>query len=122
MGMVKDARITEQVDYYRQRAAEYDETAYGQAGELEPLTSEVVDRLHLAGRVPEIACGTGVWRVQPARWVTDLTAIGTFPEMVELTKARVRDHRVRFVVADASSLPSGYHTFLPTDLRSSSSR
>jgi ubiquinone/menaquinone biosynthesis C-methylase UbiE len=99
--MTDDQRLVEQIEYYRHRASEYDETAYGPNAGADRLIRQVVDRVRPTGRVLEIACGTGAWTAHLLRWTDDLTAIDSSPEMIELAKAKLPAGNVRFTVADA---------------------
>jgi len=56
--------ILGQIDYYRQRAPEYDETSSPPGNPLAPHGQRIEDALHAfapAGKVLEIASGTGTW-------------------------------------------------------------
>jgi ubiquinone/menaquinone biosynthesis C-methylase UbiE len=50
-----------QVAYYRRRAAEYDETSYGDVPRADRRIAALVNRLRPGGDLLEIACGTGIW-------------------------------------------------------------
>jgi hypothetical protein len=56
-----DDLLAEQVAYYRRRAGEYDETAYGDLDAARARITRLLAALRPAGNVLEIACGTGVW-------------------------------------------------------------
>jgi demethylmenaquinone methyltransferase/2-methoxy-6-polyprenyl-1,4-benzoquinol methylase len=97
--------VTEQVDYYRRRAAEYDATAYGDVAAARTRIARLVADMRPAGRVLEIACGTGLWTEALAGWADQLTAIDAAPEAVAIARDRVRAGNVRFEVADVFSWP-----------------
>jgi demethylmenaquinone methyltransferase/2-methoxy-6-polyprenyl-1,4-benzoquinol methylase len=97
-----DALLTEQLAYYRARAAEYDATT--------PLDdasrSELLDALSAfrpRGRVLELACGTGQWTEALAGHASTLTAVDGSSEMLAIASARVRADNVRFLEADLFS-------------------
>lgn len=95
--------MAEQLDYYRRRAGEYDETAYGDVGVARPRIERLVGQLRPAGRVLEIACGTGVWTAALAGWADTVTAVDAAPETMEIARERVRSPNVTFEVADIFS-------------------
>ena len=96
-----DVLLAEQVAYYRARAAEYDATSPlpaddGAHGEL----LAALERFAPAGRVLELACGTGQWTATLAAHAAQLTALDSSPEMLAIAGRRVRGNPVRFVEAD----------------------
>jgi len=92
--------VGEQLAYYRARAPEYDVTSYGVRTKERDAVPLIVDRLAPTGDVLELACGTGVWTVELARWATTLTAVDGAPEMLEQARQRTAGSGVRFVQAD----------------------
>jgi demethylmenaquinone methyltransferase/2-methoxy-6-polyprenyl-1,4-benzoquinol methylase len=110
--MADDAVLTEQVDYYRARALEYDkwwnrEGRFDRGPEANTRwfaeTSElerVVERFDPAGDVLELACGTGLWTRHLVRYAGTLTAVDAAPEVLAINRARVGDSAVRYVEAD----------------------
>jgi SAM-dependent methyltransferase len=103
--------IDEQIDYYRQRASEYDETSTPPGDSLAVYAEQVaaaLNRFRPCGDVLEIASGTGVWTVQLLRHATRIVALDSAPEMHERARERVgRDPRVRFVTSDVFSWQPG---------------
>ncbi|MCP2324030.1 demethylmenaquinone methyltransferase/2-methoxy-6-polyprenyl-1,4-benzoquinol methylase [Hamadaea flava] len=95
-----DDVVAEQVDYYRRRAAEYDATAYGDLAVARPRIARLVEQMRPAGRVLEIACGTGVWTEPLAAYADSLTAVDFAPEALAIARERVTSPNVTFVVAD----------------------
>src|SRR6185503_16254073 len=57
-------------------------------------------RFQPAGRVLELACGTGWWTEQLIGHANDLTAVDASAEVLALNAARVPDPRVRRIQAD----------------------
>jgi SAM-dependent methyltransferase len=97
--------LNEQTAYYRARAEEYDQTSPF-AAEGAPFAAELAEiRAALQafcprGRVLELACGSGQWTVELARYASHLTAVDTSPEMLALSRARVGGGDVVYVEAD----------------------
>ena len=98
-----DEVLADQVDYYRRRAGEYDVTAYGDVAVARARIARLVADMRPAGRVLELACGTGLWTEALAGWADTVTAIDAAPEMVEIARERVRPTNVSFEVADVFS-------------------
>jgi SAM-dependent methyltransferase len=88
------------VDYYSRRAGEYD--AGGPHDPLAPLTRALeaaLDAFAPAGRVLEIACGTGNWTGRLRAHADEVTALDASPEMLELARRKLGPG-VTFVRAD----------------------
>ena len=112
--------IEQQKEYYRARAGEYDEwferTGRYDRGpghrarwfaEVEEVRA-ALERFDPAGRVLELACGTGWWTEQLVRWAGEVTAVDASAEVLELNRRRVGDERVRRERADIFAwLPDG---------------
>jgi demethylmenaquinone methyltransferase/2-methoxy-6-polyprenyl-1,4-benzoquinol methylase len=98
--MGTDEVVAGQVDYYRRRAGEYDVTAYGDVAAARARIAGLVAQMRPAGRVLEIACGTGLWTQALAGAADTVTAIDAAPEAVAIARERVRSDNVRFEVAD----------------------
>jgi demethylmenaquinone methyltransferase/2-methoxy-6-polyprenyl-1,4-benzoquinol methylase len=110
--MTDDTVLTEQLDYYRARAAEYDKwwnregrfdrgaeantRWFGETSELE----QVLKRFDPRGDVLELACGTGLWTRHLVEYSDALTAVDAAPEVLAINRARVGDAGVRYVEAD----------------------
>jgi SAM-dependent methyltransferase len=90
----------EQVAYYRQRAAEYDLTSYGDVDRADQRIASLLDQIRPEGDVLEIACGTGIWTRHLAARTGSLTAIDAAPEMIALARQRISGASVTFVTAD----------------------
>ena len=110
--MTDEAVLTEQLDYYRARALEYDkwwnrEGRFDRGPEANTRwfaeTSElerVLERFDPRGDVLELACGTGLWTRHLVRHADSLTAVDAAPEVLAINRARVGDSRVRYLEAD----------------------
>ena len=109
----EDARLREQIEYYRERAPEYDDWFYkrGRHDEGEPRrrqwqaeTEHAHATLRSLGPVKEaleLAAGTGIWTERLLRVADRVTAVDASPEALALARRRVRsDPRVAFEVAD----------------------
>jgi 2-polyprenyl-3-methyl-5-hydroxy-6-metoxy-1,4-benzoquinol methylase len=110
--MTDDHVLTEQLEYYRARAAEYDKwwlregrfdrgpeanaRWFAQAAELE----RVLARFDPRGEVLELACGTGLWTRRLVDHAAHVTAVDAAPEVLEINRARVGDPSVTYVQAD----------------------
>lgn len=104
--------VKDQIEYYRARAAEYDEWFYrtgrydrGEAHRQQwNAEVEIVRSALLAaeprGKVLELACGTGLWTELLITNADALVAVDASPEMLEICKGRVGDKRLHCVEAD----------------------
>jgi demethylmenaquinone methyltransferase/2-methoxy-6-polyprenyl-1,4-benzoquinol methylase len=112
MDSALDNLLAEQVGYYRARAPEYDQWFLRQGrydGEparnaqwfAEAATVErALAALAPAGRVLELACGTGLWTRHLAESASHLTAVDISPEVLALNRARLGERPVEYVEAD----------------------
>ena len=104
--------IAEQVAYYRARAPEYDDWFYRRGAfdrgaewngrwrvEIDELAA-ALDDARPAGRILELACGTGLWTERLAPRATALTCVDASPEVIALNRRRVRGAHVGYVCAD----------------------
>jgi demethylmenaquinone methyltransferase/2-methoxy-6-polyprenyl-1,4-benzoquinol methylase len=104
--------LQEQIAYYRARAHEYDEWFlrqghYDRGPELNRQWFSEVEQVHKAldqfapaGRILELACGTGLWTEQLVRHAEHITAVDASPEMLAINQGRVGSSKVRHVQAD----------------------
>jgi demethylmenaquinone methyltransferase/2-methoxy-6-polyprenyl-1,4-benzoquinol methylase len=104
--------VDEQIRYYRQRAPEYDDWYYRRGRfdhgadhtrlwhEEIAQVRETLDTLTPSGRILELACGTGLWTQQLARYDGTLTAIDASPEVLALNRSRVQSDAVRYRQGD----------------------
>ena len=111
--------IDEQIRYYRQRAPEYDEWYYRRGRynygpehtrswqQEIAAVRETLDGLKPSGRILELACGTGLWTKQLARYAGTLTAVDASPEVLALNRARVRSAAVCYRQCDIFGWESG---------------
>jgi 2-polyprenyl-3-methyl-5-hydroxy-6-metoxy-1,4-benzoquinol methylase len=104
--------LQEQIQYYRERASEYDEWFFRQGrydrGEnhRQQWFSEVTQveaalrAATPAGDILELACGTGLWTQHLAPFATHITAVDVSPEAIALNQRRVASASVEYIVAD----------------------
>ena len=95
-----DDLLAGQLAYYRRRAGEYDVTAYPDPDAARARITRIMATLRPAGKVLEIACGTGAWTAALAEAAATVTAIDAAPEMIDIARGRVTAANVRFEVAD----------------------
>lgn len=104
--------LRQQIEYYRARAAEYDEWFYRrgrydrgddanwqwfyEAG----LVREALRALGPVESVLELACGTGIWTRELARLGRHVTAVDASRAVLEINRAKFQSDRVRYVQAD----------------------
>jgi SAM-dependent methyltransferase len=94
-----DELLAEQISYYRARAPEYEAGAVAVPGGDE--LDAALDSFRPAGRVLELACGTGRWTERLLRHADSVTAIDAAPEMLAIASSRIGgDQRARFLQAD----------------------
>jgi len=104
--------LTDMVDYYRARAAEYDEWWYRQGrydhgpeqngrwfAEMEEVYA-AFDALQIIGDVLELAPGTGIWTERLLKTADAITAVDASEEMVAVNRAKLGSDRVSYVIAD----------------------
>lgn len=113
--MDDDRILSEQVEYYRARAGEYDEWFLRQGrydrgaahrdewfAEVGVAERAVKDWLP-EGDILELACGTGLWTRHIATPGRRVVAVDAAPEVLALNRKRVASDRVTYVVADLFS-------------------
>jgi demethylmenaquinone methyltransferase/2-methoxy-6-polyprenyl-1,4-benzoquinol methylase len=104
--------LREQIEYYRARAAEYDEwflregrydrgPQHREAWFNEVRLVETALRNELPrGEVLELACGTGLWTRHLVDRHARVVAVDASPEVIAINRQRVQSDRVNYVVAD----------------------
>ena len=102
--MDDDALIREQIEYYRQRAPEYDETSTPIGDALAAYGEEIqaaLNRFAPRGEVLEIASGTGSWTKYLLQHADNVTALDSAPEMHQESRDKLgNDPGVRYLEAD----------------------
>ena len=97
----QDDVLSEQVAYYRARAADYLERVHLVPG-FDELTRALLAFGPL-GDVLELACGPGTWTPMLLRTAATVTAVDAAPEMLDQARRRAGGPRVTFVHADLFS-------------------
>jgi demethylmenaquinone methyltransferase/2-methoxy-6-polyprenyl-1,4-benzoquinol methylase len=104
--------LAEQVDYYRERAGEYEDWWFRRGRYDHGLEANAawfaeaakvqadLERFEPTGRVLELACGTGLWTGQLAAHAAHVTAIDASPEALEIARVKVPASNVDFLEAD----------------------
>lgn len=104
--------LQEQIQYYRDRASEYDEWFFRQGrydrGEAHRQqwfseVSQLEAALQAAtpsGDILELACGTGLWTRHLASCATRLVAVDASPEAIALNQQRIGSTSIEYIVAD----------------------
>jgi demethylmenaquinone methyltransferase/2-methoxy-6-polyprenyl-1,4-benzoquinol methylase len=113
--MSEDEILDEQLQYYRARAAEYDEWFLRQGrydrgpshraewfAEVARVETALRDELPV-GDVLELACGTGLWTRHLAEGHGRVVAVDASSESIAINRARVGSDAVEYVVADLFS-------------------
>lgn len=104
--------LSEQLDYYRARAAEYDEwwlrlgrydrgpeLNAGWFAEIEKLAA-ALERFGPEGRILELAGGTGIWSERLLGHADALTVVDGSSEMLAINAARLHSQRVEYLHED----------------------
>lgn len=91
--------LTDQINYYRARADEYDESiSSGQ--EIFDAGKSLLLKLGKFNQILELACGTGVWTETLLKMGNHVTAIDAAPEMLKIAKEKCGDERITYGQAD----------------------
>jgi ubiquinone/menaquinone biosynthesis C-methylase UbiE len=104
--------LQQQIEYYRARAAEYDEWFYRTgrynhgaaenqqwADEAQQVRAALLNLPNQA-HVLELASGTGIWTLELLKLADRLTAVDASPEMIAIHRAKVQSENVTYVQAD----------------------
>lgn len=94
-------------DYYAARAPEYDRVYL--KPERQADLSEIrqwLPTLFSRKSVLEVACGTGYWTQYIAPVASNVLAIDSSPETLQIARTRVQPGQVEFVTGDAYRLPT----------------
>ncbi|UCH49657.1 MAG: class I SAM-dependent methyltransferase [Betaproteobacteria bacterium] len=104
--------VAEQLNYYRARAAEYDEwwlrqgrydlgpKANAQWRTERALLDRVLDSFRPKGRILELAGGTGIWSEKLLSFASQLTIVDGSAEMLAINKARLKSDKVQYIEAN----------------------
>jgi len=97
----EDDLLSEQVAYYRLRAADYLQQALEVDGFHE--LGRALSAFGADGDVLELACGPGTWTPLLLATAASVTAVDAAPEMLHMARQRVGNAPVGFVQADLFS-------------------
>ncbi len=98
--------LKEQLNYYRARAPEYDQSITptddgDPAADAEwTQIAQALQSLPPEQEVLELACGTGIWTQVLLPISRAITAVDGAPEMLDLNQAKVGDERVQYECFD----------------------
>jgi demethylmenaquinone methyltransferase/2-methoxy-6-polyprenyl-1,4-benzoquinol methylase len=102
--------IDEQIEYYRARAREYDESlGISRIAPTPQASSDLHDFEEIArllrnmgpfNDILELACGTGIWTQELVNMGANVTALDASPEMLALNSEKLANPNVRYVQAD----------------------
>ena len=104
--------LQEQITYYRERAAEYDEWFYrkGRYDHGEVLNQKWADEVAIAKKALyslegidsalELASGTGIWTQELAEIANHVTARDASPEMIAINQAKLQADNVSYIQTD----------------------
>jgi demethylmenaquinone methyltransferase/2-methoxy-6-polyprenyl-1,4-benzoquinol methylase len=105
-----DDLLSEQLDYYRARAQEYDDSVqqmgHFNAEEIKIFSAEwdhiasIIRSLPHAKTGLELACGTGLWTKILLEVVDKVTALDGAQEMLDINKAKLKNERVSYQKVD----------------------
>ena len=107
-----DRLLAEQIRYYDERAAEYEDLWFRRGPhDRGPAFNDVwfretaiveaaADAFDASGRVLELACGSGLWTRRLAPRASRLVAVDSSPAMLELNRGRFETPNVTYVQAD----------------------
>lgn len=96
---MEDPILNEQIEYYRARAQEYDESISG-AVELFEAGKAMLLKMGRFERILELACGTGFWTETLLAMGGHVTAVDAAPEMLGIARKRYGDERISYQEAD----------------------
>lgn len=112
MPIDQDHAIREQLEYYRARSGEYDQWWYREGRYDRGVTenerwfqesAEVDSALAAfrpAGRILELACGTGIWSAKLVASASELTLVDGSREMLDVARQRLGRADVQYVQAN----------------------
>lgn len=96
---MKSKILNEQIEYYRARAQEYDQSISSAIEFFEPGKSMLL-KLGKFDQILELACGTGFWTETLLRMGGEVTAVDAAPEMLDIAKARFGKGRIKYQQRD----------------------
>jgi len=91
--------LEEQIEYYRARAQEYDESIAGVSDLLESGRNLLL-KLGKFDSILELACGTGIWTETLLQMGSEVTAVDAAPEMLAIAQKKLGVERIKYQQAD----------------------
>ncbi|HCK64908.1 MAG TPA: class I SAM-dependent methyltransferase [Anaerolineae bacterium] len=91
--------LSDQINYYRARADEYDESISSGLETFEAGKS-LLSKLGRFDQILELACGTGVWTETLLKMGNHVTAVDAAPEMLKIAREKCGDERITYQQAD----------------------
>lgn len=104
--------LNEQQAYYNARSSEYDDWfyrrgRYDRGPEINQIWHDEAAAVRQAladfnptGDVLELACGTGIWTQELAKYSTSLTAVDGSAEMLEINRGKLQNPAITYKQAD----------------------
>lgn len=96
---MKNKVLNEQIEYYRARAKEYDQSI-SSAFEWFKTPKTLLLQMGRFDQILELACGTGFWTEALHKMGGTVTAVDAAPEMLEIARERLGDERIVYQQAD----------------------
>ena len=96
---MSDPILNEQIEYYRARAQEYDESIAGVSDLLESGRNLLL-KLGKFDSILELACGTGIWTETLLQMGNEVTAVDAAPEMLNIARKKLGVERIKYQQAD----------------------
>ena len=96
---MNDPILDEQIEYYRARAREYDESL-AEATDLLAPGKTLLLNLGKFDSILELACGTGIWTETLLQMGGRVIAMDAAPEMLEIARQKLGEERIQYQQAD----------------------
>lgn len=96
---MKNNILADQIEYYRARAGDYDESTASFDDAFAPAKS-MLKELGQFDHILELACGTGFWTETLLQMGRKVTALDAAPEMLEIARKRLGEDRITYQQAD----------------------
>ena len=96
---MNDPILDEQIEYYRARAQEYDESIAGVSDLLESGRVMLL-KLGRFDSILELACGTGIWTETLLYMGNEVIALDASTEMLGIARKKLGEERIKYQQAD----------------------
>lgn len=94
--------LSDQINYYRARADEYDESISSGLETFEAGKALLL-KLGTFDQILELACGTGIWTETLLKMGNHVTAVDAAPEMLKIAREKLGDERITYQQTDLFS-------------------